>query len=198
MGKPNVFVVESHKLVMLGIPKVAQTSIKRAFLGPEVENVHDKRHFQYLDYKEVKAFENRGYISATFVRNPYDRFLSFWKQKIRVENKFTRSNANPFKAGMTFPETVNVVCNIQDDHSDIHFKSQLAQVEIDGLLPIFLGKLECVDKDWEELDKYLEEPLPILPFENRTPDYRSEWDDNLRDKIYTRFQRDFRILGYDK
>jgi len=198
MPKPNVFVVEDYKLVILGIPKCAQTSIKRAFLLPETANVHDKSHFQYLNYNEVLDFEKRGYTTATFTRNPYDRLLSFWKQKIKVHSKFVRGASNPFSTGMTFAETVRVVCNILDDHSDIHFKSQVAQIQIDGQFPHFMGSIENIDRDWMDLGHFLEVPLPELPFENRTPDHTDEWTPELRSKVYTRYQQDFRILGYER
>ena len=196
MSRPHIYVIEDYELVILGIPKCAQTSIKRAFLSPDVVNVHNKSHFPYISHEELKECQAAGFTTVTFIRNPYDRFLSFWKQKIMVHNKFVRGATNPFNTGMSLSETVRVACNIQDDHSDIHFKSQVDQIRIDGKFPDFIGCLENIQEDWKALGDYIGKELPALPYENRTPDHNDEWTPELKRKIYTRFHKDFTILGY--
>ena len=198
MAKPNVFVVEDYKLVMLGVPKCGQTSVKRAFVGKDVYNVHDRGNFNYLNFDEVEAYREKGYLTVTIVRNPYDRLFSFWKQKILKPNKFVRGASKPFYTGMPFTDVVREVCNTCDSASDVHFKSQVEQISFNGRFPEFIGRLENFQDDWNVISGLLGKTLPELPYENRTDYHKDEWTKALKNKVYTRYQRDFRILGYDK
>lgn len=202
MPKPNTFVVPEYKLVVLGIPKCGQTSMKRAFLGPEVYNVHDRRAHTdtlfYIHNWEVQKYVDKGYKTISIVRNPYDRFLSFYSQKIARPNKYVKSRTNTFYTGMPFEECVRTVCNTADSLSEIHYRSQTAQIILDGKMPFYTGSLENYSASWKELEELLGRDLPPLPWENRTDPDKSIWTPELKGMIYARYQRDFRLLGYEK
>lgn len=203
MSKSNFFVLPEYGLLSMGIPKCGQTSMKRALLGPDVYNVHDKKHFDYLDNHGIEdtvdTLREEGLISFTFVRNPYDRILSFWKQKISVPNKFT-SNRGPFREGMSFSDTVNLLCQLPDCMSNIHHRSQISIIRVRGRLPDFIGRLETYQKDWDELGQAIGRELPRLPWENKTDSCDSGrlWTHRLAQMVYERYREDFEILGYDR
>lgn len=199
MPKSNFFILDKYKLVSMGIPKCGQTSIKRAFLG-NVYNVHDKQALDYIPLEfmgtMVRDLKSHGYTTFTFVRNPYDRVASFWKQKIATPNKFT-DFSKQFDHGMTFEETIDRILEIPEDICNIHFRSQVRQITVNDELPDFIGRLETMKEDWLELQEAIGKELPSLPWENRT-DAKEEdiWTEELKEKVYIRYQDDFETLGY--
>ena len=97
------------------------------------EDVH-QLHFPYVKkYKTNKEYNH--YFKFCFVRNPWDRLVSCYKNKIsfdesakgtQVENNFIRylKKIKAFKQGMTFDEFVDVVSSIADEKSESHFERQ--------------------------------------------------------------------------
>lgn len=199
----NIFVVEDYDLVIVGVPKCGQTSMKKAFLG-NMENVHAPEHFTYLHSHEVGKYEEEGYLIASVVRNPYDRVYSFWKQKIREPNKFTESSSL-FYTGMPFDETVRAVCGLADYQSNIHFRSQTSLISYPSRraekgikVPEFIGCLEHFNLEWECLSEELGKKLPVLPHENKTINKEDPWTQELRELVYERYEQDFKNFGYEK
>lgn len=203
MNKSNFFILNDYHLISLGIPKCGQTSIKRAFLGNDIYNVHDKAHLDYLPnetYQEcVKELRSMGFLSFTFVRNPYDRILSFWSQKVAVPNKFT-DFSKVFKQGEPFSKTVETICNIPDSKSNVHYKSQTSMIMVYDELPDFVGRIERFLPDWAELEQVVGRKLPRLPWENRTNSHQHGhyWTPRLKQMVYERYKQDFEILGYNR
>lgn len=135
------------------------------------------------EIKEIDCFK------FTFVRNPYDRFVSVYSMSNR---------------DVSFEEFIDLVCKTKDydNLNDIHIKGISRQLSIDGeLMKLnFLGKFEDLKLDFWRLCNILGiEPIKLLHM-NKTnhKNYTNYYTKKLKEKIYQRYKDDFINFGYKK
>ena len=135
---------------------------------------------------------------VALARNPFDRLVSCWGDKIANEVNNTTwakrySQPVPVKHGASFEEFARLVWRQPDDHSDRHYRSQTAQLTLDGkFLPTKIVKLE-------ELDLVPEGCLlRQLPHEHKSErrDWRFYYTDDLHDLVARRYQEDLKQFSY--
>ena len=190
--EPDYEFKNTQGVIILGVPKCCCTSIKTAFLGKDVENVHAKGALKYLSKRET--FEAGRKVRITFVRNPYDRLLSLWKQKVKVPNKFALRASNNFETGMSFEAFVKEVCLEDLSVANVHYRPMHEILHWNGhYLPDWTGKVEDMANGWFYLqEKY---GFPDLPWENKTPE-DDPWTPELRGMVAAKYQKDFRFFDY--
>ena len=170
-GKNEHFVVIPDLKIAFGrVPKVANSSIKAA-LARHVEHdpdgpVKPTRDLFWTDHTDGRtmmlspadaARTLDGFFVFAFTRNPFDRLVSCYNNKI-VESKvlpdgFARLG---FDKTMTFDAFASKVAGIDDNHADIHFQSQTSMLTVGGrIIPAFIGRFENLADDWRELDAAL-------------------------------------------
>ena len=87
----NIF-IEKYKLIYFPIPKIACSSIKSTMIKLLEENINNKKYenkiikihstkFPFIKRKEIWNYNN--YIKFAFVRNPYDRIVSCYKNLLK-------------------------------------------------------------------------------------------------------------------
>lgn len=117
----------------------------------------------------------------TYVRNPFDRVVSCYNNKIRIKDKipasFTRLG---FSRDMSFAAFVEKVAATGDDKADNHFRGQMDILSHKGrYLPQFTGR--CEDPaDWPKLQQRLRDEIgfEIAPLQTRHVN-RQDRDDLL-------------------
>lgn len=228
-GSVISIVNEEHAFAYFPVQKVACSSIKTALLPlfPDVQpgegferevrdgtfahRVHDL--FARSDHQmNRKRFLRRlhkgqyeGYFVFTFVRNPWDRLLSCWKQKLAPGGqglKRTEYAGERLYLGMGFPEFVETVCRIPDEDSNHHFRSQHVVVcshdPEKRVLADFVGRYENLAEDFGRVaDRIgLEASLPHLFSSGRGNTYREFYDRRLAALVGERYRLDAEIFGY--
>ena len=109
-----------HKFIFIHIPKCGGTSIEHSLLKNEnvtkiTDDVKQKYRIYYthggvdVQHRKIDQFKDvreKDYFTFTFVRNPWERFLSEYFYIIKSENLWHRSQPNR-KSGWTkeFQET---------------------------------------------------------------------------------------------
>lgn len=200
------------RLVYTAVPKVANTSVKAALLASfrtdeeYTENAVHKDFVPYLSARPERIDERYpDYLHFTFVRNPYDRLVSFWAQKIKPGTGVTpRLEELGFRPYRGFAETAELACAVPDGEADPHFRSQTFVLVHDGrFMPQFVGRLETASDDWAVLRRLIAArggwPLQALPVRT-TSEHRPAaeyYDDRLAARVADRYERDFALLGYD-
>src|SRR5262245_25845253 len=135
--------LKPYRAIYLWIPKVACSSFKTAFaqlLRLDVERSHgDPHRIRFpgpVRSERLQRLLYPGFFRFGFVRNPSDRLVSCYRDKIKNEvDGYTHFTYRPgvanclarydaFVAGMPFDAFVAAVASIPDDDADEHFRSQ--------------------------------------------------------------------------
>jgi hypothetical protein len=229
-------VSEQHRFVYLVTQKVACSSIKLALLP--LFPIDEERYafinrFGVRRVRVHKAYEDAGVLIRKedfvadfdrfepmlrfgFVRNPWDRLVSCYAQKLHSRKSLERSDGAPlrppfgdttvFRLGMPFEEFVEAVHGIPDSEADAHFRSQtgvLYETDSGGrCLANFIGRFERLSVDFARLAAVLGAgDRLVLPHElkSRTRKgraYQAYYDDRTRRLVEERYAADCELFQY--
>ena len=226
-----------HSFVYFVTPKVACSSIKEALLplfsidadtyshvGKD-GNSRTRPHRAFnesrnqLNKKEYLARESEfsAFLRFGFVRNPWDRLISCYRQKLlhrkrpdRKDNRplqGSRDNPDAFYLGMSFEEFIEQVHAIPDSESDQHFKSQASIFYThdpdERCLASVIGHFESLTDDFGAVMAQLGLADRVTlghRLRSRRPGkrpYTEFYDERLRGLVAERFADDIRLFGYD-
>ncbi len=190
------------KFLFVHIQKTAGSSLRESLTAAVPDLVpflgtHDRaaRARPHLD-------DWNGYFKAAFVRNPWDRLVS-WYSMIREQETYTnrfweyvRGRAN------SFDEFLLRCTDTIDDHDgqkSILF-NQLDYISDDrgGILVDFVGRFENLTQDTHTLFAHLALEPPVLPHVNRSSHrhYSSFYREQTRQLVAQRHARDIETFGY--
>lgn len=214
-------VLHDYKAIYFFIPKVACSSLKivmSELLNMKPPNPEKplafphKRHFPFVKKEEIQV-RYRDYFKFCFVRNPWDKLVSCYKNKIHADpnynDKWFKNGVaeifwrygDLFRGGMSFEEFVDVVAQIPDKDADNHIKSQhLFFTDHQGNTAAdFIGRFESLKEDFLEICKKIgikeSIPMPHLLKSNHAH-YKTYYDDNTRQIVSQRYDKDIKLLGY--
>lgn len=206
----NIF-FEEARLVYIAIPKAANSALKRSFLpligleDRKYANIHDREvvPFNYINGKKVRKLRKRAFV-FTVVRNPWDRIVSTYADKVcrdPIHKPFERYG---FRAHMGFRDFLRGVCEISDQDADVHFRSQHSMIFLDGcLLPHMVLQMERLKKDWPVLRGVVESLAGQQPGELRMVNqkkhspYRAYYDAETQELVRRRYEAEIEVLGYE-
>jgi len=187
-------ILRNKKAIYFLIEKVATNSLKSAFEDYLGKKPFKKNYFGL--YKD--------YFKFAFVRNPYDRLVSCYNDKIfngrKNEDIILKNN---FYVNMPFKEFVKKVFSIPDLRADQHIRSQYYSLtdEKGNLLVDFIGKFENLEKDYKFVCKKIGIKNPkSLPHKNKSKrknDYRQYYDEEARKIVEKRYKKDLEVFGYE-
>lgn len=210
--------LEKYKAIYFLIPKVASSSLKKIFaeeLGLEIisKRIEDDIHFVNFPFVDKARMDKyQDYFKFTFVRNPWDRIVSCYKNKIKSDKNFNNFEYedgvyadfikyHKFRAGMTFAEFILAVNSILDEDADAHFRSQYTFItdKMGELTVNFVGKFENLNDDFLYVAKAIGLPPPKLPelMKSDRGDYKAYYDAEMKELAHQRFKKDVDILGYE-
>lgn len=215
-------VCDDPAFVYYVIPKVGCSSVKTALLplfGMEDRGAHPADHesgvhalFDRSGYQEskfelmAKRDRYRQHFKFTFVRNPWDRLLSCYYQKLAPGGQGLGREewgGERLWVGMDLPEFIRAVCRIPDESSNPHFRSQHVTVCSDGprkeLLVDFVAHYERFEEDFALIAKRLgaDLRLPRLLASGRPPSYRDSYGSReLARMVGERYRMDAEVFGY--
>ena len=113
------------------------------------------------------------HFSFSFVRNPFDRLVSAYNNKIlELDEVPGPMQAMGLSHNMGFPAFLETIVGAVDAAMDVHLLPQSSILCLDGqLIPNFIGRLETMATDWQHLESCMKrEGLPSLgnlPEKNR-------------------------------
>lgn len=199
------------KTVFHGIPKNASTSIKnilyqanwgKPFDGNKqwIHKGNEKGGSIYPSIDMVRSSKYDSYTHFTVVRNPYDRFISFYNDLFLGTTKI-RNNIPPFYTDnkiLLEPIPVNAAIEIinqfTDNEADEHFASQSSFVYKDNIPYL---KMESLQEEWVSMCDHLNIAHRPLPVYNKSNNVVLLTDDQ-KSKIYNRYKEDFERFGYER
>lgn len=216
---PQIIALDNYKTIYIPIPKVANSSIKSVcadLLGLEIPEgfnkvtVFDGRPFPFLDKDEVDS-EYKDYFKFAFVRNPWDRLVSLWAEKIHsdasLNSKFLVNGVGRglaryecFYAGMSFEAFARVIAKIPDALADPHFASQHTFIcnQQGQVLVDFIGRFETLEDDFMYIGRRIGTErfrLPHLVRSNHRK-YRDYYTDKTKRLVEQRYAKDIELFEY--
>ena len=166
------------------VPKTGGTSMERQpFVGG---NNHDSI------YTLLKHPECHKLFKWAFVRNPYDRLLSFHSAVWQHPNNGLR-NIVPSH----FPSFVFSL--LTEEYKTAHLKLQSDFLCVDDKVVMdFVGRFETIQQDWKVVCKQIGVPSDTLRHLNATE--HSPWEicytDDMRCVVYQFYKKDFTLFNY--
>ena len=221
IGPETTVLLAPFDAAYVEIPKVACSSLKVAFaqmLGVSLEAAGGNPHaVEFPSPGSDGATEDRlypGLFTFTFVRNPWDRLVSCYRDKIGGEvDDFTGfsedagvayclARFDEFTAGMSFDAFVRAVAAIPDERADAHFRSQNTFVRTKaGKLGVdFIGRFERLQGDFTHVARQVGLPSTVLPrlqAARTTVNYVDYYDVEIRKLVAKRFRDDIDTFGYE-
>ena len=217
----DVILLEPYHAVYVETPKVACTSIKTALaeiLGVSLRPTGGDPHC--VEWPAAERSSSRSgplfpsLFSFAFVRNPWDRLVSCYRDKIRGEvDGYTHFTIRPgvanclarfdaFVPGMSFADFVVAVASIQDEDADGHFRSQHTLVaNEEGKIGVdFLGHFERLAEDFRFVQERIGLPrneLPWLQKARTAARYTDFYNNETRQIAGERFRQDIEMFGYE-
>ncbi|MDF1695708.1 MAG: sulfotransferase family protein [Saprospiraceae bacterium] len=216
----NNILIQEYKSIFIILPKNACSSIKSHIIkllgfekGPNYPiDVHDPKIYPYpFVKKEELQNEYSDYLRFCISRNPWDRLVSCYKDKIRAADYqaegYTNgvaipllNNSSRFFGGMSFKQFVEVVATIPDSEAEHHFTSQLYQItdSFGQLLVNYIGRLETLKNDLDSISCQSGIPISQFPHIRKTKasTYQEYYTDELIEKVRKRYSADINFFNY--
>ncbi len=221
-------VSDEYRFVYCFLPKVACTSIKTALAplfgidttGMEVpredrvpryaiHEVFSQSEHQINKKNLIKGLDGPygGYFKFGFVRNPWDRLVSCYSDKIIGKGFVGKGFAGKGEEGaplfyrnMPFDEFVEAVYATPDEKANIHFRSQyLKMCRSNGeYIADYIGRFEHLANDFSRVEEKIgvKLELPRILHSGRDKRHYTFYDERLRDLVSKRFHKDIELFGY--
>ncbi len=191
--KYNLTVCSNPKLVWFRNAKVGTRSTFALLkdMGLEFEIEHDFN----VEYNPRKY---TNHLKFSMVRNPWDRLVSGWKNKIQNKDKSKIfSNTDQLHEFQSFDRFSRHICkqNLQTFNNHFRFQSQNIHESVD-----LIGRFENFSSDL----CYILAQVGIdaqnkIPHKNKTAnrdDYREYYSSETRDLVSVAFREDIQRYGY--
>jgi hypothetical protein len=205
-----MIVSHQHRFVFAAIPKTGTHSVRqalRAHLGDddlEQVGLFVNKRFPFEELAAIKhghislqqirpflgetAFES--YFKFAFVRNPFDRFVSYCAFMTRADGAFLK---NP-------KQVMRFILDDERPRQHVLFQPQHSFVtDADGaLLADHVGRVEDMQGSYDVICERLNLPGAMLEQVNssRRGSYRDYYDDALTDAVAQLYRRDLELFGY--
>jgi hypothetical protein len=202
--KPNInnpLCFVKSKVIFFRVTKVAGASITKI---TDVRLSKGKK----ITVKEAISPEYNSFFKFAFVRNPWDRLVSCYKNKENLQRvkMFVQDPKALDLDKLSFYDFAHIICRIPDESSDPHFRSMHSSLYHNDVCgPKFIGRFENLQEDWEKLWYILKEKFnwtkknpDILPTINKTEHrhYSRYYNNELRDLVGDRYAKDIELFDY--
>jgi hypothetical protein len=207
---------ENQKFVLVHVQKNAGMSmekvIKRRY--PAVKTWHGRHGHALAGIRELGRDQWNGYYSFGFVRNPWDRLVSWYSMIQDAKRRlsfFKRFSKHPFESELwnyavrTSHDFESFLRNCTEVVFDRDCDKSFAYNQIDylcdenGKLAVsFVGRFENLAADIELVFRRIGIPNETLPRLNQSKHaHYSKWyTPKTRDLVAARFARDIEAFGY--
>jgi len=199
-----------HKFIFVAIPKTGTHSVRqalRAHMGPQdVEQVglFVQKKFPipelaqlqhgHLSLAQVRPYlrpeEWDGFFKFAFVRNPFDRFVSYCAFMTRQGGQFDQDPKAVMRHFIANPPWPHIL--FQQQHSFV--------TDADGaVLSDEVGRVEEMQASYDRIAQRIGIPNAALEKVNssKRQEYRDYYDDELISGVAKLYARDLELFGYE-
>lgn len=139
----------------------------------------------------------RGYFKFAFVRNPWDRLVSCWINKVVNTNLFNFSDSQLLEM-RTFRNFVKFVESQNIEDCDPHLRLQQKFIDLNNV--DFVGRFENFEEDLSKTIKFIGIESVTIPHKNASAKrlhYREYYEGDLTERVAEIYRKDINIFHYD-
>ena len=202
-----------YKYIFISVSKTGSTSVRNILKDySDILSNDDKNspYYHHTSSDKLKQYFQEtaqcwdDYFKFTFVRNPYDRVVSWWnyiKSTYKAQQKGKPKN--------TTEEWQKFCAEVMTNHNN--FKSFILARKLprsasefifdkdENNLLDFIGKLENLQEDFDVVCDKIGIPPQQLPHVNKTKHkhYTEYYDDETREIVAEKYAKDIEYFGYE-
>ncbi|MCB2096857.1 MAG: sulfotransferase family 2 domain-containing protein [Parvularculaceae bacterium] len=188
----NLTISSERKFIWFRVAKVGTRTILHALKNANAPlDAREESHL-YL-------FPNlqRDYFKFAFVRNPWDRLVSCWMNKV-VEGNFFNFDEADLQRMREFGNFVDYVAGLNIIRCDRHLALQSSLIDLNNV--DFVGRMERFDDDLSVVFQKVGLELSAIDRKNvsaaRTS-YRDYYDARTVEKAREIYRKDISLFGYE-
>jgi hypothetical protein len=199
-----------HRFIFVAIPKTGTHAVRQALrehMGPQdMEQVGlfvnrkmpipelAKIGHGHLSLQQVRPYfrpdDFDGFFKFAFVRNPFDRFISYCAFMTREHGQFEKNPQGVMRHFIDNPQWQHIL--FQPQHRFV--------TDAGGqLLTDYLGRVEAMQQSYDVAAEKI--GIPSRPLErvnaSKRRDYRDYYDQPLIDGVAKLYARDLELFGYE-
>lgn len=191
--------IVSHELkaVFLHIPKTGGSSIAKALSINTKEFIVGRGKHQIIPSKIPK-----NYFIFSFVRNPWDRMLSYYMFRTKEHRTRRRKTVHPLERKSNFTEWL-LLLDYFARWKKINPAFEIAiapQCDTLSNIPDFIGRFETINVDFDYVCSQIGIDAPRLtnknPTVSKTKHYSHFYDREAKHLVGHRFSKDVQTYGY--
>ena len=199
-----------HKFIFVAVPKTGTHAVRQALrehMGPqdlEQVGLFVKRQFPipelaklqhgHLTLEQVKPYfkpeEWSSLFKFAFVRNPFDRFISYCAFMTRERGEFEQNPQRVMRHYVANPPWQHVLFQPQHEFVTDQAGAKLSDA---------IGRVETMQQSYDEIAERIGIPTTTLRRVNPSKrlDYRQYYDQDLIDGVARLYARDLEYFGYE-
>ena len=198
-----------HRFIFVAVPKTGTHAVRQALreqMGPDdmeqvglfvqkslpIPELAKIRH-GHLTLAQLRPVfppqDFEGFFKFAFVRNPFDRFVSYCSFVTRQQGQFDRDPKGVME---------HFLANPPWDHILFQPQHQFVADEQGRPLTNAIGRVEKMQQSYDEIAERIGIPAATLERVNssRRKDYRDYYDEKLIDGVAKLYARDLELFGY--
>lgn len=182
---------DDYKFVWFRVAKAGTTTIRNIFSKNKVEFSTYNQEPQFYNLKNYK-----NYFKFAFVRNPWDRVVSCYFQKVVNKNPaFQHYYGECFDKN--FEYFVNFIAKKDLLHADRHIRPQSSLIPVHDV--DFIGRLETFSQDLSYVLSVIDIPDQEIPKKNATAHkhYSEYYNERTKQIIADKYKDDIEAFGYE-
>jgi hypothetical protein len=201
-----MLISEKYKFIFIHIQKTGGTSLMEVLSEtiPDLRPLCFKHDGATEGIAELGEDEWKKYFKFAFVRNPWDRMVSWYSMIINTPEKVTKLRLYARNNSTNFEEFLrNCTDSISDDDGIQSFSKNQLDYLIDGngkLAVDYIGRFESLDKSFKYFLKKVnfddKIKLPHVNHGSLHKHYSTYYNESTREIVAERFLKDIEKFSY--